>query len=118
MSELLNFQPWPVRIAALRLRRVAANGMGFSCYCTNFSKIERLATCWAVPNVVAFISFPITTFSAIAFGVMTGLTWLSTVAPTSSLVALMFGTRWLATLYGVAFFSHQVGGSLAYFSAA
>ena len=61
---------------------------------------------------VAFISFPITTFSAIAFGVVSGLTWLSTVPPTSSLVALMFGTRWLATLYGFAFFSHQVGGFL------
>jgi MFS family permease len=61
---------------------------------------------------VAFISFPITTFSAIAFGVVSGLTWLSTVPPTSSLVALMFGTRWLATLYGFAFLSHQVGGFL------
>ena len=63
-------------------------------------------------SIVAFISFPITTSSAIAFGVITGLTWLSTVPPTSSLVALMFGTRWLATLYGFAFFSHQVGGFL------
>jgi MFS family permease len=63
-------------------------------------------------SIVAFISFPITTFSAIAFGVITGLTWLSTVPPTSSLVALMFGARWLATLYGFAFFSHQVGGFL------
>src|SRR5665213_3396061 len=33
-------------------------------------------------SIVAFISFPITTFSAIAFGVVTGLTWLSTVPPT------------------------------------
>ena len=63
-------------------------------------------------SIVAFISLPITTFSAIVFGVVTGLTWLSTVPPTSSLVALMFGTRWLATLYGFAFFSHQVGGFL------
>jgi predicted MFS family arabinose efflux permease len=62
--------------------------------------------------IVAFISFPITAFSAIAFGVVTGLMWLSSVPPTSSLVALMFGTRWLATLYGFAFFSHQVGGFL------
>jgi MFS family permease len=63
-------------------------------------------------SIVAFISFPITTFSAIMFGVVTGLTWLSSVPPTSSLVALMFGPRWLATLYGFAFFSHQVGGFL------
>jgi MFS family permease len=63
-------------------------------------------------SIVAFISFPITTFSAIMFGAATGLTWLSTVPPTSALVALMFGTRWFATLYGFAFVSHQVGGFL------
>lgn len=63
-------------------------------------------------STVIFISFPITTFSALAYGVVTGITWLSTVPPTSSLIALMFGTRWLATLYGFAFVSHQVGGFL------
>jgi MFS family permease len=61
---------------------------------------------------VAFITLPMTTTSALVFGVISGLTWLSTVPPTSSLVVLMFGTRWLATLYGFAFFSHQVGGFL------
>jgi MFS family permease len=61
---------------------------------------------------VAFISFPVTPFSAIAFGAVSGLLWLSTVPPTSALVSLMFGTRWLATLYGFAFVSHQVGGFL------
>src|SRR6266404_3307230 len=63
-------------------------------------------------SIVAFISFPIPTFSAITFGAATGLTWLSTVPPTSALVALMFGTRWFSTLYGFAFVSHQVGGFL------
>ena len=61
---------------------------------------------------VAFISLPITPTSAILFGAISGLTWLSTVPPTSALVALMFGTRWFATLYGFAFVSHQVGGFL------
>jgi MFS family permease len=61
---------------------------------------------------IAFISFPITPFSAIAFGAVSGLLWLSTVPPTSALVSLMFGTRWFATLYGFAFVSHQVGGFL------
>jgi MFS family permease len=63
-------------------------------------------------SIAAFISLPISTFSAIMFGVATGLTWLSTVPPTSALVALMFGTRWFATLFGFAFVSHQVGGFL------
>ena len=61
---------------------------------------------------IAFISFPITPASAIAFGAFSGLLWLSTVPPTSALVSLMFGTRWFATLYGFAFVSHQVGGFL------
>jgi MFS family permease len=63
-------------------------------------------------SIVVFITFPITAFSAIMFGAAMGLTWLSTVPPTSALVAVMFGTRWFATLYGFAFVSHQVGGFL------
>jgi hypothetical protein len=62
--------------------------------------------------VVVFISLPVTTGSAIVFGGFMGLLWLSTVPPTSALVAIMFGTRWMATLFGFAFFSHQVGGFL------
>jgi MFS family permease len=46
------------------------------------------------------------------YGAVTGLLWLSTIPPTSALIAVMFGTRWLAMLYGFAFFSHQVGGFL------
>jgi MFS family permease len=63
-------------------------------------------------GVVVFISLPVTTASAVIFGAFMGLLWLSTVPPTSALVALMFGTRWMATLFGFAFFSHQVGGFL------
>jgi len=63
-------------------------------------------------SIITFISFPITSWSAIMFGAITGLTWLSTVPPTSALVALMFGTRWFGTLFGFAFVSHQVGGFL------
>ena len=47
-----------------------------------------------------------------AFGAGMGLLWLSTIPPTSSLVALMFGTRYMSMLYGFAFFSHQLGGFL------
>jgi len=63
-------------------------------------------------TIALFISLPITPFAAILFGAATGLTWLSTIPPTSALVAIMFGTRWFATLYGFAFVSHQVGGFL------
>jgi MFS family permease len=63
-------------------------------------------------SIAIFIMVPLTPTTAIIFGISTGLTWLSTVPPTSGLVALMFGTRWLAMLFGFAFFSHQVGGFL------
>jgi MFS family permease len=62
--------------------------------------------------IIAFISLPASPLATYAFGAVTGLLWLSTVPPTSALVALMFGTRWLTTLFGFAFFSHQVGGFL------
>lgn len=62
--------------------------------------------------IAAFILLPATPVSSIAFGTAIGLLWLSTVPPTSSLVMLMFGTRYMAMLYGFAFFSHQVGGFL------
>lgn len=62
--------------------------------------------------IAAFILLPASPVTSIAFGVSIGLLWLSTVPPTSSLVMLMFGTRYMAMLYGFAFFSHQVGGFL------
>jgi predicted MFS family arabinose efflux permease len=62
--------------------------------------------------ILAFISFPVTPVTAIAFGASMGFLWLSTVPPTSALVQVMFGTRWLSMLVGFSFFSHQVGGFL------
>jgi MFS family permease len=62
--------------------------------------------------VLAFIMLPVTPLTSVLFGAAMGLLWLSTVAPTNGIIALMFGTRWLATLAGFAFFSHQVGGFL------
>jgi len=62
--------------------------------------------------IIAFITLPASPVATLVFGAVTGLMWLSTVPPTSALVAVMFGTRWLAMLFGFAFFSHQVGGFL------
>jgi len=62
--------------------------------------------------IFAFISFPVTPVTSLIFGASMGLLWLSTVPPTSALVQIMFGTRWLAMLVGFSFFSHQVGGFL------
>jgi MFS family permease len=62
--------------------------------------------------IVVFITLPASPLATLVFAAVTGLMWLSTVPPTSALVAVMFGTRWLAMLFGFAFFSHQVGGFL------
>ncbi|ADH91218.1 major facilitator superfamily MFS_1 [Ancylobacter novellus DSM 506] len=62
--------------------------------------------------IAAFVLLPASPVTSIGFGIVLGLLWLSTVPPTSGLVMLMFGTRYLAMLYGFAFFSHQVGGFL------
>ncbi len=63
-------------------------------------------------STALFIFLPASVPSVFLFAAVTGLLWLSTVPPTSSLVGVMFGTRYLAMLYGFAFFSHQVGGFL------
>jgi MFS family permease len=62
--------------------------------------------------VIFLITLPASPAVTLIYGAVTGLLWLSSVPPTTGLVALMFGTRWLAMLFGVAFFSHQVGGFL------
>ncbi|MEO0546488.1 MAG: MFS transporter [Pseudomonadota bacterium] len=62
--------------------------------------------------VTAFLLLPQTATSVIIFSIVMGLLWLSTVAPTNALVAIMFGTRHLGMLGGIVFLSHQVGSFL------
>jgi len=62
--------------------------------------------------ILVFIMVPASPTTSMIFGATIGLLWLSTIPPTQALVALMFGTRWLTVLAGLAFFSHQVGGFL------
>ncbi|WP_207062253.1 MFS transporter [Motiliproteus sp. SC1-56] len=59
--------------------------------------------------VSAFMLIPMTLTSVLVFSAVLGLFWLATIPPTSGLVAVMFGTRYMALLYGVVFLSHQVG---------
>jgi len=62
--------------------------------------------------VIGLLVLPAHPAVALGFAALMGLLWLSTIPPTSGLVALMFGTRYMGMLYGFAFFSHQVGGFL------
>ena len=59
-----------------------------------------------------FVLAPLTPANVLLFGAGMGLLWLSTAPLTSGLVATFFGTRYMATLFGVVFFSHQVGSFL------
>jgi MFS family permease len=62
--------------------------------------------------VTLFILLPITNVSTFLFTAAMGLLWLSTVPLTMGLVTVMFGTRYMATLYGFVFVSHQIGSFL------
>jgi len=62
--------------------------------------------------VTLFLLLPQSPASVIIFSIVMGLLWLSTVAPTNALVAVMFGTRHLGMLGGIVFFSHQLGSFL------
>ncbi len=51
-----------------------------------------------------------TTTNVLIFSAVMGLLWLSTIPPTVALMARNFGTRWLATMFGLVFVGHQLGG--------
>jgi MFS family permease len=68
-----------------------------------------------IARSIAFTSFlliPQTPTTVVVFSIVIGILWLSTVAPTNALVAVMFGTRYLGMLGGIVFFSHQLGSFL------
>ena len=73
---------------------------------------ELLVAIYAGRGVViaAFMFAEKTTATVLVFSAAMGLLWLSTVPPTVALCARNFGTRWLATIFGLVFLGHQVGG--------
>ena len=77
-----------------------------------FTKKYLLAGIYAARTVVAgaFILMPITPTSVLLFSVAMGALWLATVPLTSGLVAHIYGLRYMGTLYGFVFLSHQIGG--------
>ena len=79
-----------------------------------YSRKYLLAGIYFLRTVVAaaFILNPITPESVMLFSVLMGALWLATVPLTSGLVAQIYGLRYMGTLYGLVFFSHQLGGFL------
>jgi predicted MFS family arabinose efflux permease len=62
--------------------------------------------------MVVFLLVPLTMVSALVFSAAIGVVWLATVPLTSGIVAVIFGTRYLSTLFGIVFLGHQVGAFL------
>ncbi len=79
-----------------------------------YSKKYLLAGIYTARTIVAaaFILTPITPGTVILFSVAMGSLWLATVPLTSGLVAHLYGLRYMGTLYGIIFFSHQLGSFL------
>lgn len=61
-------------------------------------------------TIALFMTTPTSIASVFIFSAVMGVLWLSTIPPTSGLIAVMFGTRYMALLYGIVFLSHQLGG--------
>ena len=79
-----------------------------------YSKPMLLSWIYISRSIVftAFMLIPPSPTTVVVFSIVIGILWLSTVAPTNALVAVMFGTRYLGLLGGIVFFSHQVGSFL------
>lgn len=79
-----------------------------------WTKKYLLAGIYTARTIVAagFILMPITPASVVIFSVLMGALWLATVPLTSGLVAYIYGIRYMGTLYGVVFLSHQLGSFL------
>ena len=76
-----------------------------------YQKKNLLALIYGGRTLIAawFIIMPITPFTVLVFSVVMGSLWLATVPLTSGLVAHLYGLRYMGTLYGLVFFSHQLG---------
>ncbi len=81
----------------------------------HFQKKNLLMFLYIGRSVVIMVFFivPVSQVSVYIFAACIGLLWLATVPLTAGLVSQFFGPRYMATLYGIAFFFHQVGGFIS-----
>ncbi|MDJ0832832.1 MAG: MFS transporter [Gammaproteobacteria bacterium] len=79
-----------------------------------FPKKYLLAIIYTLRTIAsaAFILVPMTPTSVVVFSIVMGSLWLATVPLTSGLIAHIYGLRYMGTLYGIVFFSHQLGSFL------
>ena len=62
--------------------------------------------------ILIYLASPKTSLTFYIFAAALGFTWLATVPPTAGLVGKLFGTKYLATLFGLTLLTHQIGGFL------
>jgi len=81
---------------------------------TKYRKKNLLSILYALRavSICVFIFSPPSLLNSIIFGITFGLLWLSTVPPTNGIVAQIFGTKYLSTLFGIVFLCHQFGAFL------
>ncbi|MYG42248.1 MAG: MFS transporter [Rhodobacteraceae bacterium] len=79
---------------------------------THYSRKWVLTIIYALRAIftIIFLMLPFTPFNIIWFSLVMGFLWLATVPLTSGLIGHIYGLRYMATLYGIIFFSHQLGG--------
>ena len=84
-------------------------GMGY--LGTKYKKKNLLSILYSLRavSICVFIFSPPSMINSIIFGITFGLLWLSTVPPTNGIVAQIFGTKYLSTLFGIVFLCHQFG---------
>ena len=82
--------------------------------CSRFSKKSLLSLIYLGRTIAAalFIMIPMTPDSVVIFSIVMESLWLATVPLTSGLVGHIYGMKFMGTLYGIVFFSHQLGGFL------
>ena len=97
-------------IAIIGLFNIAGS-IGAGALGKNYSKKYLLSIIYTGRTLacLAFIMFPITPYTVIMFSVIMGSLWLATVPLTSGIVAHIYGLQYMGTLYGIVFFSHQLG---------
>jgi MFS family permease len=80
----------------------------------HYPKKYLLAAIYTGRTIIAawFILVPMTPVTVVVFSVLMGTLWLATVPLTSGLIAHLYGLRYMGTLYGIVFFSHQLGSFL------
>jgi predicted MFS family arabinose efflux permease len=114
----LQSQGFPAQLGVYALMLVGLANIAGTYLCGRagdiMEKRQALTLLYSLRALVflAFIFTPLTEASALVFAVLLGLVWLGTIPLTSGLIATFFGARWMSMLYGVVFFSHQVGSFL------